>query len=191
MPIEDAHHWNDRYSNTPNGWTSNPRSLLVDFQQYLPQHGFALDIATGIGTNAGYLIDHGLQVIGVDISTYAFRQAKKNNPQLMAVVGDLTAFNFPANRFDVIINFYYLQRSLIDQFPRLLKSGGIVFFETLTLEMTKIKPEISTKNLLDPGEAQSLFEHFNILFYREGWIESDHGKQKSVASVIARFDAQS
>jgi hypothetical protein len=42
-----------------------------------------------------------------------FRRAKNNNPNIMAVQADLAHFYLPASHFDVILNFFFLQRPLI------------------------------------------------------------------------------
>lgn len=186
MTIEDAARWNQRYDSQPRGWFSNPRSFLVEHLHLLPQRGLALDLAMGVGQNAALLIEHGLDVIGVDISTSAVRQAKTREPRIMAVVADLERFRFPSARFDVILNFYYLQRRSFTEFAQLLKPGGWLVFETLTLPMRDIKPEIAPEHLLGEGELIQAFERWEIVRYSEGWVTSDHGNQKAIASLIAR-----
>lgn len=49
----------------------------------------------GLGANVGWLLAHGLRVIGVDISEVAVRQALVRHPGLQAVIADLTAFTWP------------------------------------------------------------------------------------------------
>ena len=58
----------------------------------MPAAGLALDIAMGLGGNAGLLIERGMQVVGVDISSVAVQRAKERLPSLMAVRADLTQF---------------------------------------------------------------------------------------------------
>ncbi len=186
MTIEDAARWNQRYDNQPRGWFSNPRSFLVEHLNLLPKQGLALDLAMGVGQNATLLVEHGLEVIGIDISTSAVRQAKAREPRIMAVVADLERFQLPSAQFDVILNFYYLQRKSYLDFARLLKPGGWLIFETLTLPMRSIKPEIEPEHLLREGELIEAFHGWEIVEYREGWVTSDHGNQKAVASLIAR-----
>lgn len=186
MTIEDAIRWNQRYDNQPRGWFSNPRSFLVENMRLLPDRGLALDLAMGVGQNAALLIEHGLDVIGVDISSTAVRQAKAKSPRLMAVIADLEHFHLPSARFDVILNFYYLQRRNFSEFARMLKPGGWLVFETLTLAMQSIKPDIEPEHLLSEGELMQAFKDWDIIVYREGWVTSDHGNQKAIASLIAR-----
>ncbi len=84
------------------------------------------------------------------------------------------------------MNFYYLQRDLWPEFKRTLKPGGVLVLETLTVKMRETMPEIDPAYLLQPGELREVFQDWDILVYREGWVTSDRGHQKAVASMIAR-----
>ena len=104
----------------------------------------------------------------------------------MAVVADLTRFHLPAEHFDVILNFYYLQRDLWAKYRRFLRPGGILVIETLTQEMHGLRPDIDPLYLLRPGELQAAFRDWQILIYRESWVETETRHPKAVASLIAR-----
>lgn len=186
MPIEDAIRWNKRYDTAPSYWFASPRSFLVENLDLLPRQGLALDLAMGPGQNASLLVSHGLRVIGLDISTSAVKGARFRTPEIMAAVVDLTNFYLPTHHFDVVVNFYYLQRSLFPDFSRILKPGGWLVFETLTVEMLSDQPDINPANLLEMGELRERFSDWDIQVYHEGWMTSDHGNRKSVASLIAR-----
>jgi SAM-dependent methyltransferase len=186
MANEDALRWNQRYRCIPRGWYDNPRSFLVEHLQLLPTNGLALDLAMGVGQNAELLTRRGLRVLGVDISITAVRQARRRCPDIQAVVADLDRFQLPGDRFDVLLNFYYLQRRNFHLIRETLKPGGLLLFESLTRPMRSVKPEIDPAHLLDEGELLQAFAGWDILFYREGWLTSDHGNQKAVASLIAR-----
>ena len=82
MSSGDADRWNSRYRSGPRTATDLPRSLLVDHANLLPSSGLALDIAMGLGGNAGFLIQRGLRVVGIDISLVALIRAKKHIPSL-------------------------------------------------------------------------------------------------------------
>ena len=148
MPVEDGICWNLRYLDEPRDSFELPRSLLLDFANIIPTQGLALDIAMGLGGNANYLLQHGLQVIGVDISSVAVSKAKSKLPSLMAVVADLEHFYIPRNTFDLITDFLYLQRDLWIPMTRGLKMGGVVMIECLTEEILTIHKEINPIFLL-------------------------------------------
>ncbi len=103
----------------------------------------------------------------------------------MAVQADLRHFKLPEEMFDLIINFYYLERSLWDQYIQALKPGGILITETLTEEFRKQHPEIEPAYLLAPGELQQIFTGTEILVYREELI-NEEGHLRPVASLVAR-----
>jgi tellurite methyltransferase len=187
MPIQDAHRWNERYRENKHFSTFNsPRAFLIEHADLLPKQGLALDAAMGLGGNAGFLLERGLKVIGVDISEVAVRQAKARMPELMAVEADLTQFYLPDNTFDVIINFFYLQRDLWPQYVRALRPGGWLVLETLTHEMHSRLPDTDPRYLLAAGELRRAFENLEIVAYREGWSEGDSGHTRATASLLAR-----
>ena len=93
----------------------------------------------------------------------------------------------PPATFDVILNFYYLQRELWPVYKFALRPGGLLFIETLTLDMLQIHPETGLEYLLQPGELFDSFADMQILVYREGWQTGKNGHQRAVASLVARL----
>lgn len=187
MPQDDALRWNTRYLDDERYATfSQPRSFLVKNAHFLPLNGLGLDVAMGLGGNAGFLLTRGLRVVGVDISSIAVQQASKRYVGLMAVIADLTHFYIPADTFDVILNFYYLQRDLWPQYQLALRPGGVLFIETITQEMLHLQPDTDPSYLLAPGELRQAFTGWEILAYREGWEDSRGGRRHPVASLVAR-----
>jgi tellurite methyltransferase len=187
MPIQDAKRWNERYSKeTRHSNFENPRPFLIRHAELLPTNGLALDVAMGLGGNAEFLLKRGLKVIGIDISNIALRRAKQRLPELMAVQADLTQFYLPANTFDVIINFFYLQRNLWPDYVRALRPDGWLIFETLTIDFRSLQPDIDPKYLLASDELQHAFPTLEIIDYQEGWSTNDNGHLRSAASLVAR-----
>jgi hypothetical protein len=186
MSREDAQRWNARYQTSPRDSFELPRPFLIEHAHLLPRSGLALDIAMGIGGNAGFLIQHGLRVIGVDISNVAIRSAANHLPSLMPVIADLSNFFLSPDSFDVIINFLYLQRSLWTIYPNALRLGGILVFETLTMDMLTVNPNTDPRYLLQPGELAQAFPALNTLVYNEGWQETNTTHPRAVASIVAQ-----
>ncbi|MFB0520861.1 MAG: class I SAM-dependent methyltransferase [Desulfatiglandales bacterium] len=162
-----------------------PSQFLVENIGLLPR-GRAYDVAMGAGPNAIYLAKMGFEVEGVDISpqavSTALESARKSRVNLRAQVADLEDnFYIEKGVYDVIICFNYLQRSLIPQMKDGLRKGGMVVYETFTVEQAQFgKPE-NPDYLLKPNELLYMFRDFRCLRYREGIIEA----RRAVASIIA------
>jgi SAM-dependent methyltransferase len=186
MSSTDAIKWNERYRSGVEPAFEAPRDFLIEQAQLLPDRGLALDIATGLGGNAGFLIERGLREIGVDISEVGVRRAQTRWPSLLGAVIDLTHYRWPACSFDVILNFYYCQRDLWPRFRSMLKPGGVLIMETMTIEMLRTRPDYSPEYLLQPDELRQAFAAWEVVVYREGWIEMTDHSPRAVASIVAK-----
>ena len=186
MSTPDAIRWNERYRQGVEPAFEQPRAFLIEQAAYLPDRGLALDVAMGLGGNAGFLLEHGLRVIGVDVSEVAARRAKARWPGLMAAVIDMTRFHLPNATFDVVLNLYYLQRDLWPSYRRALRPGGILIFESLTQDTMTIRPDFTPAYLLAPDELRRAFADWEILVYREGWLDVECESPRAVASLVAR-----
>ena len=177
--------WNERYSQDSSNWAGPPRALLRNNPQLL-HGGSAFVAAMGMGNDFPLLIDNGYKVLGVDRSEIAVQYVHHEYPTACVVLADLSMFWLPHNKFDLICNFYYLERKLWKQYEASLAPGGLLLVETLNVDMLSLKPDINPERLLQVGELRGLFPELEILDYQEGWIDSDHGGRKSVATLIAR-----
>jgi SAM-dependent methyltransferase len=188
MSQEDARKWNQRYRENARPSYTQPRKYLMEILDELPSQGLALDAAMGLGGNAGVLMEKGLRVIGVDISEVGVRRAKDRLPNLIALVADLSYFYFPPKAFDVILNFYFLERDLWPRYADSLQPGGILVIETMTRPTQAYRPDIDSRYLLDPGELRSSIASLglDILHYRESWTKGRSGTPRAVASLLAR-----
>ena len=177
--------WNKRYQETKHA-LSKPRSFLIDNQSYLPDKGLALDIGMGLGYNAKQLGDHGLSVIGVDFSSIALKNAKINFPDLQPLLAKLPNIHFIEDSFDVILNFWFLERKTFPMIKSSMKPGGVLFFETMRSD-----PDINTQNinpgyLLRPGELQAVFNDWDILIYDETHTTIVRNAIQPVTRMVAK-----
>ncbi len=185
----DQERWDEKYKGKRLilGTEANP--FLRKHIRLLPK-GKALDLATGEGKNAVFLAHHGFNVEAVDISKFGLRKArnlaKESGVRIRTLQADLDQYPLEEGRYDLITDFYFLDRRLIPRIKRGLKKGGRVVFETYLKEQMSLSNE-GPKNpryLLKPNELLTLFRGFRILFYREG-IFREGGTRKAVASLIA------
>jgi tellurite methyltransferase len=144
-------------------------------------------VAMGTGGNAVYLAKKGFDVEGVDISSEAVRsaldQAREAGVTLKARVADLESdYHIEKSAYNVIICFNYLQRSFITQIKDGLRVGGIVVYETFTVDQAQFGEPKNPDYLLKYNELLELFRDFRCLYYREGIVE----ERKALASIIAK-----
>jgi len=183
--------WNKRYETESYIFGKEPVAFLTEHVDILPK-GKALDLATGEGRNAVFLAKKGFDTDCCDISEAAIEKArmlaKESGVTIRAFVADLENFQLPKNTYDVITCFYYLQRDLIPQIKKALKPGGMVVYETFTVENLE-RGFTGPKNrnyLLKPNELLQFFRDLKIVYYRELVLKNE----KAVASLIAEKQNQ-
>ncbi len=165
------------------GFESSP--FLVENIGLLPG-GRALDIAMGNGRNTIYLARMGFEAEGVDISAEAveaaLKHARSEGVKVSARIADLETENniIQKNTYDVIICFNYLYRPLITCIKEGLKEGGIIVYETFTLDQKQFGRPSNPEFLLRHNELLVMFRNFRCLRYHEGIID-----KKATAGIIA------
>jgi SAM-dependent methyltransferase len=179
--------WDKRYLSGEGVRPRRPGVLLTELLPQLPK-GRALDIACGEGRNAIFLAKNGYDVDAVDYSHVAIERgskvAKKDGLTVNFIHADLEGYLIPPDNYDLIIDFYYLQRSLVPAIKDGLRKGGVVLFETYTVEQKKIGPPRNPEYLLQPNELLKIFGDFHLFFYREGVFEEE--ERKAIASLAGR-----
>jgi len=163
-----------------------PAKLLVDFVGLLPK-GKALDIAMGEGRNALYLASQGFDVEGVDKNEEAVKaclsSAKARGLKLIVRTVDLEKYQLHQTHYDLIICFYYLQRSLIPQMRLALKPGGMVVYETFLIDNhLQFGHPKHREYCFEHNELLNFFRDFRVLFYHEGMIEG----RTAAAQIVAQ-----
>lgn len=189
MSHPDALRWNARYEAEREAWLERePRRLLRLYSHLLPKEGLALDAAAGVGTNSLFLARRGLRIIALDISLVASQMAKQratcHSLPVFPAVYDLKDPWLPPARFDVIVNFNFLERATFSIYREALKPGGILFFETFL----KINSDVADPDYyLEPGELRAAFRDFEIIHWSESSVSTQVPHlHKAKAQLIAR-----
>jgi tellurite methyltransferase len=185
----DQRKWDEKYLGRkfPNG--QRPNSFLKKHIRLLGQ-GKALDIAAGEGRNAVFLAQYGWDVVAVDISRAGLKKAqqlaKQKKVKIKTILADLDSYNMEKGKYDLIANFYFLDRRLIPEIKRGLKKGGKIIFETYLADPAakKLDAPENHKFLLKPNELLTRFSGFRVLYYREG-VFKEGGKKRAIASLLA------
>ncbi|MBI4378326.1 MAG: methyltransferase domain-containing protein [Nitrospinae bacterium] len=184
---QDRIFWDKKYQTESYIFGKEPVEFLMEHIDILPR-GKALDIAMGEGRNAVFLAKNGFDVDGVDISEVAIKKAlmlaQEKEVKIHAFVADLETYTMPRNTYDVIACFYYLQRDLIPKMKEGLKRGGVIIYETYTIENMErgFQGPKNKDYLLKPNELLNFFRDFKVIYYREVVVNN----KSAVASLIAQ-----
>jgi SAM-dependent methyltransferase len=173
-----ARDWNAHYTD-PEYTAAPPHALLIGLAEGLPP-GRALDLACGSGRHAIYLARLGWQVTAVDAAAAAIDRLRRAAPEVDARVADLERGEYliePAG-FDLICDFYYLQRNLFPAIREGVKPGG-VYAGAIHLE----EPGRESAFSLRTGELRAEFAGWKILYYSEG---AEPERTRHTARIIAR-----
>lgn len=146
----------------------------------------------GTGRNGLFLAELGYEVVGIDVSAVAAQrcqgEAARRGVKMETIVASLETFAVARDAFDVILNFYYLQRNLAPAISAAMRPRGVLVFETFTTEQTQFQwGPASEDHLLRPNELRALFPGLHTLAYREAVVERESTRgSKAVASLVAR-----
>jgi tellurite methyltransferase len=163
--------WDARYRDSHNS-ADTIADVLTNHQHLLPNEGRALDLAAGLGGNALYLAGRGLEVHAWDISPVAIdrlnTRAQQQGLTLHTQVRDCVAHPPGPNSFDIIVISRFLERNLCPAITAALRSGGLLFYQTYTLEKQGGEGPNNPHFLLAQGELLALFGELEVVAYQEG-----------------------
>lgn len=160
------------------GFQQAPARFLLEQLHRLPK-GRALDVAAGNGRHSLFLASHGYQVDAIDrddaalarlsaeaqscnLTTVATRQIDLEQPPPYEP-------NLGKDAYDVIIVFFYLYRSLFPYLIDALKPGGVLVYETFTIDnYFQHKHPRRWEFCLAPNELLRLTSNLRVLHYDEG-----------------------
>ena len=170
-----------------------PAQLLVEhvdlfLQQTLP--GPVLGLACGNGENGIFLAQRGFQVTCCDISPESLVQAERlaaaNNARVEIWQVDLEIGGrnpLPDDAYGAILVFRYLHRPLLECIKKALKNGGLLVYETFTVEQPKFGRPRNSDFLLNPGELMQRFGDWEVIHYFEGIRENP---ARALAQIVCR-----
>ena len=188
--------WDRKYeSGLPSLTTPDPFFVSVYervIDQLFPSAGRALDLATGLGRHALWLAERAWEVSAVDVSEVAIRKLDQAALQLKLKIdlltGDAAEYTFEPGRFDLIVLFYHLDRSLFPKIISALNPGGLFVCKMAVhwrperaLENDNFKP-------LDRNELPSLVRGLQVVEHRERAVR-DRGVVEFVGSKTFTDDA--
>lgn len=154
----------------------------------------ALDLACGAGRHALVLAARGFRVTAVDASRAGVEltreRARERGLEVDARVADLErgGFEIEPDAYDLVCDFYYLQRDLFPAMRAGARAGGIV---AAAVHIVDEGPSARPGNpdfLLLPGELRAEFDGWEVLHYDEtAGRDADAGRHSHrTAELIAR-----
>ncbi len=89
-------------------------------------------------------------------------------------------------RYGAILVFRYLHRPLMEHIKAAVKPGGLVIYETFTLDQRQFGRPSNPDFLLRPNELRDNFDNWNIHFSYEGILTDKQGQpQSAIAQIVA------
>ncbi|MBN2468264.1 MAG: methyltransferase domain-containing protein [Deltaproteobacteria bacterium] len=174
-----------------------PAALLREYlhlftNESLP--GPVLDLACGDCRNGLLLAKNNLSVVCCDIAQPALdaarEEARRCGVGLECVRADLEENGINLLREDYyggIMVFRYLHRPLIPFMKKAVREGGILMYETYTVDQSQFGKPHNPDYLLTPGELRGWFSDWDIIHYYEGIKDNP---KRAVSQIICRKGAQ-
>ena len=118
-----------------------------------------LEAGSGTGRVSIPLLEHGVDLIGCDLSSQMSRRFQEKYPSARIVRTDVSALPFPATQFDAVLTVHVLHlipswREVVREFRRVLVPGGI------HLNVTT-------------GAAVGVSTHFKVRQFWRGWMKAN------------------
>lgn len=174
-----------------------PAPFLVEQLARLPK-GKALDVAAGGGRHSLFLAAHGYQVDAVDRDEATLSQlaASAGAKRLTGIKTRTLDLEEPApfdpgfghETYDVIIVFFYLHRPLFPFLIDALKPGGVLIYETFTIDnYTHHKHPRRWEFCLSHNELLRMTSTLQILHYDEDAHDGVEGPRSTyTAQLVAQ-----
>jgi SAM-dependent methyltransferase len=186
MSLKDKEKWNAKYDSSTCLAGREPSRWLADHAELLAGKGKALDIAMGEGRNALFAASLGYDVLGIDISEVGVSRAetlaRQNKLMIHTQIVDLDHYKIDENAYDLIICFYFLNRRLFEGICKGLRPGGILIFETFTVDYLQYSG-FKREWVLEKNELREAFSGLKVLDYRE---VDEPENETAYASLVAR-----
>ena len=186
---EQRAHWDLKYEQGLPSLTEPDPFFISAYEKFVAQSssqaGTALDLAGGVGRHALWLAHRNWQVTVVDVSDVAIRKlsqaALEHNVKIDLLVGDASDYKFEPARFDLILLFYHLDRSLFPKIVSALKPGGLLICKMSLRWKSDGMSTAAGTGPLEKNELPTLVPDLHILHHRERPV-----RDRGVAEFVGR-----
>lgn len=145
---------------------------LQDLIHILPQKGSVLDLGCGMGANSDFLQNAGFNVTCVEKDSIVIEELRKKNPKINVIESDILNFNFPTEKYDLILILNVLHffnvaqiKQITSNMIRSLKKDGLIYMQVFSVKdpaykkMSELGLKIDEKNTFLKKKTKS-FMHF-------------------------------
>lgn len=149
MSSADITKWNKKYASSESTGEQLPDDELIRYADLLPKSGLALDLACGLGKNALYLAQQGLDVVALDGSAKGLAVLERLagtlglSVRIQTLQADLDEYTLPVAHFDLIVVVRYLNPSLFPAIVLALKPGGVLLYKTFNRKVLQSRPHFN------------------------------------------------
>lgn len=162
--------------------------LLTEFEGVFDKQGKPiLDLACGNGRNGLYLHQQGLPVKFADNNAQQLSTLQLANQltaeQCWHVDFETGEQILAPNSMQAILVYRYLHRPLIEQIKNAIVPGGILIYETFTVNNRQFGRPNRDAFLLHEHELKNLFEDWQCLHYFEGVKQNP---ERAIAQIVCR-----
>ena len=159
-----------------------------------------LDLACGEGRNGLFLVSHNVPVLFADNNEAhlqsilpelesAAPSAKKSACWLIDFEAEVREGRNPliGKSFDAVIVFNYLHRPLFPFIREAIRPGGLIVYETFTVDQKRFGRPRNPDFLLRPDELTQAFAGWELIESFEGEVSNP---ERAIARLIARKQAK-
>ena len=170
----------------PAPWFARHAEAIVGACREAP----AVDIGCGRGRHSLALAARGVTAVGLDRNATALAEFARRAQTLPAHpvrvdLGPETRLPLRTGSCGAVLVFRFLERALVGELVRVLRPGGLLLYETFTVDQRKLG--YGPRNpafLLEPGELPQLFPTLEVLAAEEGVF--DQPRPQAASRLLAR-----
>ena len=163
------------------------RRQVTAFAEILPPHSRVLDIGCGTGVNAGYLVEAGHEVTGVDNSAGMLELARKYCSKAQFEECSVLDY-YPAEKYDAVIMSFIIVHlndadavELLRRVPDFLNPQGYLYLSY----MSGKSPGFETTSFSD---SEIFFNYYNSSLIRDKLAEVGFALLKSNSAPFEESD---
>ena len=162
--------------------TEAPSVWVRRWSHLVASGGHVLDVACGHGRHMRWFAGRGHPVTGIDRSPEAIAAVA---PLGRAIEADIEngPWPLPGERFEALVITNYLWRPL---WPALLDSlapGGVLIWETFSVDHATVGRPSRPEFLLQHGELLKLCQSLRVVAYEDGFVQQPERFVQRVAAV--------